>query len=195
MSAYAFTYPSRVPSWLMTLLSVNTVLMISMHVFAFMIGTYLKPYLQAASKEYDGAEEGQMSNVPNFSPHSKFANFIKWSHRISHVFGLFDFLLEIILIAWVKFWDVSIKACIASTVIMVPFMIAFVFFYWYFNYNYKTQIYESRVDVIDNVEMLYREMNKDIDAERINHEPPESRRPSRASVQIIRRRRSLDIHL
>ncbi|XP_059479438.1 protein orai-2-like [Neocloeon triangulifer] len=161
MSAYAFTYPSNVPSWLMTLLSVNTVAVIAMHCLAFIIGTWLSPYMHATTKEYHPPSEGPLEKVPNFLPHARFKGYIRLSHRISHVGGLFVFLVEIVLIAWVKFWDVSLKACVASTVIMLPFMMAFVFFWWYFHFSYNTQIYLNRIEVIDNVELLYNQMKRD----------------------------------
>lgn len=185
MSSYAFTYPSHVPSWLMTLLSVNTVLMILMHSFAFMISTCLMPYMHATSKEYHAPDEcnGHLEMVPNFSPHLRFGGFIRISHQISHVTGLFVFLVEIVLIAWVKFWDVSMKACIASTVIMLPFMVAFVFFCWYFNFSYKTQIYKHRVQVIENVEMMYTQAHQNLG---MNFD--ESRRTSET---LPRRRKSV----
>jgi Mediator of CRAC channel activity len=187
MASYAFTYPSHVPSWLMTLLSVNTVLMISMHCFAFMIGTCLIPYMHATSKEYHSPEEsidGHLEMVPNFSPHLRFRGFIRVSHHISHVVGLFVFLVEIVLIAWVKFWDVSLKACVASTLIMLPFMVAFVFFWWYFNFSYKTQIYTHRVKVIENVQMMYNQAHQNVAFEECR----------RHSESIPRRRKSLGSH-
>jgi len=96
-----------------------------------------------------------MKPVPDFSPHKKFSGFIKTSHRISHIFGLFVFLIEVPLVAWVKFWDVSMNAAIASSVTMIPFLIGFVIFYWCFNFEYKSQIYKSRQNAIDEVEKRY----------------------------------------
>jgi hypothetical protein len=172
----------------MTLLAVNTVFMISMHCFAFMVSTCLIPYMHATSKEYHSPNEcigrmGQLERVPTFSPHNRFSGFVRMSHHISHVVGLFVFLVEIVLIAWVKFWDVSLKACIASTVIMLPFMVAFVYFWWYFNFSYKTHIYKHRVDVIENVEMLYKQAHQNLGF-------VESRRQSAAET-IPRRRKSV----
>jgi len=38
---------------------------------------------------------------------------------------------------------------------MFPFLVAFLAFYWFFNFEYKTQIYQSRQNETDNVETLY----------------------------------------
>jgi Mediator of CRAC channel activity len=157
MTSYQFNNPTQVPSWLLSLLSVNSVVLISMHSFAFVIGTCLLPTLNAVNEEYVPPQEGQetMKPVPDFSPHKKFSGFIKTSHRISHIFGLFVFLIEVPLVAWVKFWDVSTNAAIASSVTMIPFLVGFVIFYWCFNFEYKSQIYESRQNAIDEVEKHY----------------------------------------
>lgn len=157
MTSFQFTNPSHAPSWLVSLLSVNSVVLISMHSFAFVIGTCLLPTLKAVEEEYVPPQEGQlyMKPVPEYSPHRRFSGFIRTSHRISHIFGLFVFLLEVPLVAWVKFWDLSINAGIASSVAMFPFLVAFVIFYWVFNFEYSTQMYQSRQIEIDNVENLY----------------------------------------
>jgi len=157
MTSYQFNNPTQVPSWLVSLLSVNSVILIAMHSFAFVIGTCLLPTLNAVNEEYVPPQEGQefMKPVPDFSPHKKFSGFIKTSHRISHIFGLFVFLIEVPLVAWVKFWDVSMNAAIASSVTMIPFLIGFVIFYWCFNFEYKSQIYKSRQNAIDEVEKRY----------------------------------------
>lgn len=157
MTSYQFNNPTHVPSFLVTLLSVNSVILIAMHSFAFVIGTCLLPTLDAVNEEYEPPEKGQlcMKPVPDFSPHRRFSGFIRTSHRISHIFGLFVFLLEVPLVAWVKFWDLSINAAIASSVAMFPFLVAFVIFYWSFNFEYSTQIYQARQREIDAVENLY----------------------------------------
>jgi Mediator of CRAC channel activity len=157
MTSFQFTNPTNAPSWLISLLSVNTIILIAMHSFAFVIGTCLLPNLNAVNEEYDPPQEGQeyMKPVPSFSPHKKFSGFIKTSHRISYIFGLFVFLIEVPLVVWVKFWGLSINAGIASTVAMLPFLVAFIVFYWFFNFEYKTQIYQSRRNEIDNVENMY----------------------------------------
>ncbi|XP_059479249.1 calcium release-activated calcium channel protein 1-like [Neocloeon triangulifer] len=163
MTSFQFTQPSHAPSWITSLLSVNTVVLIAMNSFAFVIGTCLLPHLKAVNEEYVAPQEGQtkMNAVPSFSPHEQLSGFIRTSQRISHVFGLFVFLLEVPLVIWVKLWDLSQNACIASTAVMVPFMVIFATFVWFFNFGYKTQMYKNRQTVIDEVENQYKSRSRE----------------------------------
>ncbi|XP_059479359.1 calcium release-activated calcium channel protein 1-like [Neocloeon triangulifer] len=163
LTSYQFNSPTAVPSFVVSLLSVNSVILIALHAFSVIIGTCLLPNFQVAKEEYVAPQEGQtkMNAVPSFSPHEQYSRFIKASQRISNVFGLLIFLLEVPLVAWVKFWDVSQTACIACTAITIPIMALFVIFVWYFNFKYKTHIYHTRQILIDEVEEEYKSRSQE----------------------------------
>ncbi|CAB3365468.1 Hypothetical predicted protein [Cloeon dipterum] len=71
VSSYQINYPTQVPSWLVAVMLSNSVFLISLHSFAFVIGTWLLPNLEAVSEEYVPPQEGQLKikPVPSFSPH------------------------------------------------------------------------------------------------------------------------------
>lgn len=129
-----------------------------MHSFAFIISTCILPKLQAVAEEYEppSSRDTSVRPVPSFSPHDRFRGFVELSYNISHILGLFLFLIEIALIAWVKFWDVSLYACIASTAVVLPFVIAFALFCWHFHRMLSTHLYDTRAHLIRNVEREYR---------------------------------------
>ncbi|XP_059490169.1 calcium release-activated calcium channel protein 1-like [Neocloeon triangulifer] len=122
MAELQVSVPSGAPGWLFSLYAVNTVLLIALNIFALMVSTCLLPRMSAISEEYDIKN---LRVVPNFSPHDRLHNLVSLSAGLAHVFGLFLFLLEIILLNWVKFWDFSLPAAFAGSVTMVPFLVLF----------------------------------------------------------------------
>jgi len=114
--------PTTCPAWLFSLYAANTVLLIASNIFALMVSTCLLPRMSAISEEYNVAD---LHEVPTFSPHDRLKGLVSLSAGLAHVFGLFLFLIELILLNWVKFWDFSIPAATAGSITMVPFMILF----------------------------------------------------------------------
>jgi hypothetical protein len=128
-----------------------------MHSFAFLVSVFMLPKLQAVSHEYRPPKDGDvcMKPVPTFSPHDQFRGFVEISYNIAHVLGLFLYLIEIILLSWVKFWDFSYNACLASTICMIPFLILFIGLCWYFNRVLSNHVYETRTNMLEDVEREY----------------------------------------
>ncbi|KAF4525576.1 hypothetical protein B566_EDAN010435 [Ephemera danica] len=150
LAAFSFV----MPGWIVVLLSLNSGLLVVLHSFAFLVSTFLLPKLQAVAKEYKPPRDGDlaMRPVPFYSPHDRFRGFVELSYSVSHILGLFLFLIEIVLVAWVKFWDLSYAACLASTFIMLPFMLAFVLFLWHHNRVLSKHVYESRSHLLESAE-------------------------------------------
>ncbi|XP_065336536.1 calcium release-activated calcium channel protein 1-like [Cloeon dipterum] len=191
VSSYQINYPTQVPSWLVAVMLSNSVFLISLHSFAFVIGTWLLPNLEAVSEEYVPPQEGQLKikPVPSFSPHERFSGFVRMSHRISHVFGLFIFLAQVPLVSWVKYWDVSKNAAIASTAIMVPFMGFFALFCWLFHFHFFSHVFQTRQEVINEVENQY----KSVSQESLNcSNYCDCCKGAQESANIVSRRHSLD---
>lgn len=116
--------PTTCPAWLFSIYAANTVLLIATNIFALMVSTCLLPQMSAVSEEYDVSN---LKSVPSFSPHDRLKGLVSLSAGLAHVFGLFLFLFELMLLSWVKFWDFSIPAAAAGSLTMVPFIILIVF--------------------------------------------------------------------
>jgi calcium release-activated calcium channel protein 1 len=116
--------PTTCPAWLFSIYAANTVLLIATNIFALMVSTCLLPRMSAVSEEYNVSN---LKSVPTFSPHDRLQGLISLSAGLAHVFGLFLFLFELMLLSWVKFWDFSIPAAAAGSLTMVPFIILIVF--------------------------------------------------------------------
>lgn len=141
-----------------------------MHSLTFIISTFILPKLQAVAEEYKYPKENdtEMKSVPEFSPHDRFHGFAELSYNVAHILGLFLFLVNIAIIIWVKFWDVSIHACIAGSVIVIPFVIAFVIFCWYFDRVLNIHLYHTRENLLRDVEMEYNRSEENLAAETLN---------------------------
>ncbi|XP_059481387.1 calcium release-activated calcium channel protein 1-like [Neocloeon triangulifer] len=126
---------TTVPVWLFTLFAVNTVTLIAVHIFSLVISTCLLPSMEAVAQEYEPPLPGaaKVCPVPDFSPHNRLRKFVNLSVALSNVLGLFLFLFEVALLAWVKFWDHSKAACWAGSLIMAPVLVLFLAFCWHFN--------------------------------------------------------------
>ncbi|KAF4525575.1 hypothetical protein B566_EDAN010434 [Ephemera danica] len=172
--------PTACPVWISLLLALNTAILILMHSFAFLVSVFMLPRLQAVVHEYSPPRDGDAAMKPcAFSPHDRFRGIVEISYNISHVLGLFLYLIEIVLLSWVKFWDFSYAACLASTVCMLPFLALFVAFCWYFNRVLSKHAYETRSDLLESVARDYAQPN----CRTPLHEPQDhSQRPSSVSM-------------
>ncbi|CAB3363028.1 Hypothetical predicted protein [Cloeon dipterum] len=124
-----------IPIWLFTLFAVNTVTLVAVHIFSLVISTCLMPSMQAVTEEYEPPLPGvdKICSVPDFSPHNRLRKFVNLSVTLSNVVGLFLFLFEVVLLAWVKFWDHARSACWAGSMVMAPALVLFLVFCWHFN--------------------------------------------------------------
>ncbi|KAG8233352.1 hypothetical protein J437_LFUL013744 [Ladona fulva] len=146
--------PTNVPEWLFVLFAVCTTVLVSVHIFALMISTYILPNVDAVSKMQHsaGGNEGNthLSHRRNAShsssisftsgvdpavlesPHERMRGFIEIAWAFSTVLGLFLFLVELGILCWVKFWDHSFIAAWAATAIVIPVLVLFVVFATHF---------------------------------------------------------------
>lgn len=79
--------PTDVPEWLFVMFAVCTTILVSVHIFALMISTYLLPNIDAVSKLH-------VSSLVTESPHDRMKSFIELAWAFSTILGLFLFLVE-----------------------------------------------------------------------------------------------------
>jgi calcium release-activated calcium channel protein 1 len=156
-------YDEETPKVLLILLGVVTTLLVSVHLIALMISTCLLPYIDANGPSQD-------------SPHMKLRFYIELSWLFSTCIGLVLFLLEIVVIIFVKFNAVHYDtASYVLTAIMIPVMICLVAF--------SCLIHRSRFS--HSMERVSEEM---ADLEKLIAEVEEKGSRKESAVHIVRER-------
>ncbi|XP_071448226.1 protein orai-2-like [Hetaerina americana] len=167
--------PTNVPDWLFVLFTVCTTVLVSVHIFALMISTYILPNVDAVSKmqhlasssskggyrrlgEDEQHGHSSMGNILE-SPHERMRNFIELAWAFSTVLGLFLFLVELAILCWVKFWDYSFTAAWAATIIIIPVLVIFVVFVAHFYRSLVEQKVVSTTSHLDNLEAMRSTLN------------------------------------
>merc|ERR1712183_546375 len=113
----------NIPPGLLVSFAVCTVLLIAVHMLALMISTCILPNVEAVSNLHI-----QGPNTVFESPHSKMNFIIELAWGFSTVIGILLFLVEIALLCWVKFYEVSHVVAWVATGMLIPIMIVFVAF-------------------------------------------------------------------
>ncbi|XP_017755943.1 PREDICTED: calcium release-activated calcium channel protein 1-like isoform X2 [Eufriesea mexicana] len=144
--------PTAVPEWLFVMFAVCTTVLVSVHIFALMISTYLLPNIEAVSKLH-------ISRLVTESPHERMRGFIELAWAFSTVLGLFLFLVEVAILCWVKFWDYSFTAATASTIIVIPVLIVFIAFAVHFYHSLVVYKCESSVTDMNELESIKRNLD------------------------------------
>lgn len=144
--------PTTVPEWLFIMFAVCTTVLVSVHIFALMISTYLLPNVEAISKL-------QIASLITESPHERMRGFIELAWAFSTVLGLFLFLVEVAILCWVKFWDYSIMAATASTIIVIPVLIVFVAFAVHFYHSLVVYKCETSISDLEELETIKKKLD------------------------------------
>ncbi|XP_063991759.1 calcium release-activated calcium channel protein 1-like [Diachasmimorpha longicaudata] len=144
---------TAVPEWLFVMFAVCTTVLVSVHIFALMISTYLLPNVEAISKL-------QVSKLITESPHERMRGFIELAWAFSTVLGLFLFLVEVAILCWVKFWDYSFMAAMTSTIIVIPVLIIFVAFAVHFYHSLVVYKCEASVEDMEELERIKKKLDK-----------------------------------
>lgn len=144
--------PTAVPEWLFVMFAVCTTILVSVHIFALMISTYLLPNVEAISKL-------QIARLITESPHERMRGFIELAWAFSTVLGLFLFLVEIAILCWVKFWDYSFMAAMASTTIVIPVLIVFVAFAVHFYHSLVVYKCETSITDMEELEKIKKNLD------------------------------------
>ncbi|XP_067014821.1 calcium release-activated calcium channel protein 1 [Anabrus simplex] len=145
MSELQVNVPTHCPAWLFTMFAVCTTLLISVHILALIISTFLLPAV-------DTEVRTRLSRLLPNCPSETLPHLIALAWSLSTVLGLFLTLVEVLLLCWVKFWDFTHLACWAGTFAVLPFIGAFLFFCIHFHRTVLLQGYEARDSELRDME-------------------------------------------
>lgn len=95
-----------IPPSLLIVFGVCTVLLVSVHMLALMMSTCILPHVEAVNAI---VKRKNCSNLLKDSPHNKMRHFIEVSWLFSNVIGVFLFLIEVVILFWMKFWELGKK--------------------------------------------------------------------------------------
>lgn len=151
------------PPGLLIAFSACTTVLVAVHLFALMISTCILPNLEAVSNVHN-------LNSVNESPHERMHHYIELAWAFSTVIGTLLFLIEVMLLCWVKFLPLKSTndennstisagkaAATASTCIIVPFAIVFIVFAVHF---YRTLVSHKTDRQIKELEQVIRLQNQ-----------------------------------
>ena len=140
----------RHPNSLLIPFAVITSILVFVHLFALMLATYMLPELDAVVSVPNKELTRRPSNIAQ-------GICVKMTWILSHVLGIFLFLVQFILLAVVKFYPINIetedryKAAIATGVIIVTLTLGTVlamlvwYRHWYVRRNIKGQMDTLRI--------------------------------------------------
>ncbi|XP_034406582.1 protein orai-2 [Cyclopterus lumpus] len=153
------------PSALLIAFSVCTTVLVAVHLFALLISTCILPNVEAVSNIHN-------LNSVSESPHERMHYFIELAWGFSTALGILLFLVEVVLLCWMKFLPVDQKveptpanvygnnsgwqAALASTIIMVPVGVIFVVFTIHFYrslVSHKTERHHEEIEELHKIKV------------------------------------------
>lgn len=138
---------TKVPSYMLVAFTVCTTLLVAVHMLALMISTCILPNIEAVGNLHSIA-------LVHESPHERLHWYIEIAWAFSTLLGLILFLIEIAILCWVKFYDLSPPAAWSACVVLIPVMIIFLAFAIHFYMSLATHKYEVTVTGIKELELL-----------------------------------------
>lgn len=157
----------KVPEALLVVFAVCTTLLVTVHLVALMISTCILPNMEAISSG-EGAASIHGVQAVNESPHDKMRLCVEMAWVCSTGLGIILFLVEIGILCWVKFFERSQNAAIASTVIVIPAGVLFVIFSLVFYRKLMAHKYELHEEGLRELEDLAHALSNDNETHRLN---------------------------
>lgn len=93
--------------------------------------------------------------------HISIFRYIEIAWAFSTLIGLVLFLIEIAILCWVKFYDLSQAAAWSACIVLVPVLIIFLAFAIHFYRSLMSHKYEVSVSGIRELEMLREQIEQD----------------------------------
>ncbi|XP_059405928.1 protein orai-2-like [Carassius carassius] len=157
------------PPLLLIAFSVCTTVLVAVHLFALHISTCILPNVEAVSNIHN------LKSVSE-SPHERMHHYIELAWCFSTALGILLFLVEVVLLCWIKFLPVDSgaalkqncsspavqpfhsgwQAALASTIIMVPVGLIFVVFTIHFYRSlvrHKTERHHQEIEELHKIKV------------------------------------------
>ncbi|KAH8401546.1 hypothetical protein KR009_006380 [Drosophila setifemur] len=145
---------TKVPPGMLVAFAICTTLLVAVHMLALMISTCILPNIETVCNLHS-------VSLVHESPHERLHWYIETAWAFSTLLGLILFLLEIAILCWVKFYDLSPPAAWSACVVLIPVMIIFLAFAIHFYRSLVTHKYEVTVSGIRELEILKEQMEQD----------------------------------
>ncbi|XP_068681059.1 calcium release-activated calcium channel protein 1-like [Montipora capricornis] len=139
-----------IPDGLLIAFSVMTTVLISVHVFALMISVCILPNIDGIANIHQYGTE----NMVKDSPHEKLHTHIETAWIFSTGLGTLLFLAEIAILSWVKFYLYSKPAAVATSVVLLPVCIVFVWFAVHFYRTLVQHKYERSFQGVEELQQI-----------------------------------------
>lgn len=150
--------PSTIPLPVLIFFIITTTLLVSVHMIALMISTCILPHIESMKAMQDlklalsGQENSDLNYIASMGPaipnpdqqisytstHQTMHWYISIAWFFSTVIGIFLFILELVAIVWVKFWDHNHNeneaftdgklVATVSTFLLVPVLLSLIYF-------------------------------------------------------------------
>ncbi|XP_068147478.1 uncharacterized protein Orai isoform X1 [Drosophila tropicalis] len=145
---------TKVPNGMLVAFAICTTMLVAVHMLALMISTCILPNIETVCNLHS-------ISLVHESPHERLHWYIETAWAFSTLLGLILFLLEIAILCWVKFYDLSPPAAWSACIVLIPVMIIFLAFAVHFYRSLVTHKYEVTVSGIRELEMLKEQMEQD----------------------------------
>ncbi|KPU76537.1 uncharacterized protein Dana_GF11682, isoform C [Drosophila ananassae] len=145
---------TKVPPGMLVAFAICTTMLVAVHMLALMISTCILPNIETVCNLHS-------ISLVHESPHERLHWYIETAWAFSTLLGLILFLLEIAILCWVKFYDLSPPAAWSACVVLIPVMIVFLAFAIHFYRSLVTHKYEVTVSGIRELEILKEQMEQD----------------------------------
>ncbi|XP_017960768.1 calcium release-activated calcium channel protein 1 isoform X2 [Drosophila navojoa] len=143
-----------VPPGMLVAFAICTTLLVAVHMLALMISTCILPNIETVCNLHS-------ITLVHESPHERLHWYIETAWAFSTLLGLILFLVEIAILCWVKFYDLSTTAAWSAVVVLIPVMIVFLAFAVHFYRSLVTHKYEVTVSGIRELELLKEQMEQE----------------------------------
>ncbi|GAB0097002.1 Calcium release-activated calcium channel protein 1 [Sergentomyia squamirostris] len=145
---------TQVPVGMLIAFAICTTLLVAVHMLALMISTCILPNIETVCNLHS-------ISLVHESPHERLHWYIETAWAFSTLLGLILFLLEIAILCWVKFYDLSQAAAWSACIVLIPVLVIFLAFAIHFYRSLMTHKYEVTVSGIRELEILKEQMEHD----------------------------------
>ena len=127
--------------------SVVTTLVVAIHLLALMISTCILPNIEAVSNVHNVTAVSE-------SPHDKMRWYVEMAWICSTGVGILLFLVQMVMLVWVRFHGFSSYAPAVSTVLLVPVILIFIGFGVHFYRQLIAHKYERSTKGLEELQSM-----------------------------------------